>query len=74
MAPRPQRSQWHAPQVRSNTASKRGVAAALDALQALYGAAAERSPEQLLAERERLRAEEQASRSAQGVLQLGRLE
>jgi hypothetical protein len=70
MTPRPQRSQWHAPQVRSNTASKRGVAAALDALQALYGAPADRSPEQLLAERERLRIEADQQRSQQAALPL----
>lgn len=69
MAPRPPRSQWHAPKVRATTASRRGVAAALDALQALYSP--ERTSEQLLAERERLRVEADRQRSAQGSLLLG---
>lgn len=68
MAPRPPRSQWRAPKVRANAASKRGAAAVLGALQALY--APERTAEQLLAERERLRVEAERQRCMQGALLL----
>ncbi len=52
-----------------NAACRRGLAAALQALDA---PAPELTTDELLAERERLRVEAEAARQRQGVLRLGR--